>query len=297
MQFSVDNVFLSPADSFGRDRMMKLICGKHKDVREVRIANSILSRPIEGFYVGSGKRYVLVCAAHHALESITSNIAYVLLDYLLSKSHSGKICGVDCKLLLSKYCFIIVPCVNPDGIELRYHGADSSPLHDRQMKMSGGNFSSWQANARGVDLNHNYDYRFSEYKLLEKKIGILPGATLYSGEHPESEPEVRGVANLVRTLLPCTVVSLHSQGEEIYSFPHTPKINRIAKRLADMTGYQSSMPTGTGEYGGLCDYTSTLGIPSFTFEVGIGKNPLPENCVPDIFSCIGGALSILPTLL
>ena len=28
-------------------------------------------------------------------------------------------------------------------------------------------FSHWQANARGVDLNHNYDSGFYEYKKIE----------------------------------------------------------------------------------------------------------------------------------
>ena len=97
--------------------------------------------------------------------------------------------------------------------------------------------------------------------------------------------------------MPRAVVSLHSQGEEIYAFPDTPSISRVAKRLADITGYEHKTPDGTAAYGGLCDYTGSLGIPSFTFEVGMGKNPLPESSVKGIFERISRALLTLPILL
>ena len=155
----------------------------------------------------------------------------------------------------------------------------------------------WQANARGVDLNHNYDYRFSEYKRIEEERDISAGPTLYSGEYPESEPETRCVANLVRTVAPRAVVSLHAQGEEIYAFPHTKRVKRIAGRLAGMCGYSLSVPDGTASYGGLSDYSGSLGIPSFTFEVGKGKNPLPESLISEVFIRVRDAIALLPTFL
>ena len=293
----IDSTFLLPADQKGREKMTERIAEKHKNINSCRIAKSILDRPIDAFYIGGGSRYVVVAAAHHALESITSNVAYALLDYLLDIRTRNVVFGIDCKLLLSKFCFIVVPCVNPDGIEMRYHGAGDSPLHDRQMRLSGGDFSTWQANARGVDLNHNYDFGFAEYKMRERECGIVPGPTLFGGEYPESEPETKGVASLIRATAPCAVVSLHSQGGEIYSFPHTARVERIAARLSDITGYKQSRPVGTAVYTGLCDYTASLGIPSFTFEVGKGVNPLPESRVSDIFLRMRRAVTVLPTLL
>jgi len=214
MRIKIDEEFLVRADLSGRERMKSHLLSKHEKITETIIARSILSRPIEGYFIGNGKQLVTVLAAHHALESITTNFAFLLCDILLSKSTLGESNNIDCKLLLSKYRFLIVPCVNPDGVELRMHGAYDSPLKERQLRISGGDFSLWQANARGVDLNHNYDYGFLEYKQIEAEQGIVPGATLYSGEYPESEPETRGVANLIRTLMPSLVISLHTQGEE-----------------------------------------------------------------------------------
>lgn len=293
----IDKEFLEPADSVGREGMKKRLLKKHGVFTYETIARSILSRPIEAYFLGRGRRYVLVTAAHHALESITSNIAYLLIDVLCSRMQKGMIKQIDCKLLLSKYCFVIVPCVNPDGIELRLHGVGNNPLSERQRRLSGGDFSLWQANGRGVDLNHNYDFGFSEYKVLEAERGITAGQGLFSGEYPESEPESRGVANLVRVLLPLAVVSLHTQGEVIYSFPTDAAVTRCALRLSSMCGYTHATPEDTARYGGLCDFTGSMGIPSFTYELGLGTNPLPESVIQSIFSRVAESILLLPTIL
>lgn len=297
MRFSIDAEFLVKADSKGREAMRSHLISKHPEIRETLVARSILSRPIEAYLLGSGKRYVTLFAAHHALESITTNFLFIFMDYLMSKSQNGSINGIDCKLLLSKFCFFVVPCVNPDGVELRFNGMDDNPLSERLMRMSGGNFSRWQANARGVDLNHNYDFRFAEYKLLSAERGIDAGETLYCGEYPESEPETGGVANAVRTLMPFALISLHTQGEEIYAYPNVPRVQRAASRICAMTGYTVASADGTACYGGLSDYAAAIGIPSFTFELGRGVNPLEESCLGAIFGRVADAIAILPTLL
>ena len=292
-----NEVFLLKADAAGRAEMRSYV-EKVRGFLDVSvIGRSILSREIEAFSLGKGDGVVIVFATHHAMESITSNLAYLLIHTLLGGASVGSVNGVDCKFLLSKYRYIIVPCIKPDGVEMRYHGVDNSPLRERQIRMSAGDFSTWQANARGVDLNHNYDYRFLEYKALEAERGIMAGRSLYSGEYPESEPETHSAANLVRALAPLAVVSLHSQGEEIYAYPENQRVVRAAKRLASISGYSIGAPRDTASYGGLCDYTATLGIPSFTYEVGKGENPLDESSVFDIYDRIASSIIILPTLL
>ena len=297
MRFKIDEEYLRRADDDGREAMRAHLLGKYPNIRGSIIARSILSRPIEAYFIGEGKRYVAVLATHHALESITTNFAFSLMDYMLENVGKEKINGIDCKFLLSKYCFLVVPIVNPDGVELRFNGVSETPLRERLMRMSGGDFSLWQANARGVDLNHNYAVGFSEYKQIEAKEGVCAGRSLFSGEHPESEPETRGVANLIRTLMPIAVVSLHTQGEEIYAYPKTARVMRCSERLAAMTGYRTAEASGTAAYGGLCDYTGALGIPSFTFELGRGVNPLDEGEVPKIFERVAPAIIALPTIL
>lgn len=266
----------------------------------VSIGKSILGEDINMFLVGGGKTSVAYFATHHAMESICTNILYMFL-YSLTKEGRVRAArlGIDLETLLRHFRFAVVPCVNPDGVELRFGNAEGSPLYQRQIRMNGGaDFTSWQANSRGVDLNHNYNFGFQRYKAIEREREIYAGRSLYSGEYPESEPESRAAANLVRTLAPSAVLSLHSQGEEIFSMPDGERrTGRIAERLARLTKYRRSSTEGTAKYGGLCDYTGSLGIPSFTLEVGKGQNPLPESMAQDIFNRLYPALLTLPTML
>jgi len=267
-------------------------------VREKRISNaftvgrSILGKEITAYFIGKGHKRVAFFAAHHALEHITENILYLMISTLLY----GECYGIDKELLLSRYTYCIIPAVNPDGIEMHLNGVEKSPLEERIMRMSGGDFSLWQANARGVDLNHNYDSGFLEYKKIEAERDICAGATLYSGEYPESEPETRAVASFIRSTELSLVVSLHTQGEEVYAMGGASAV-RCGERLAKALGYKLGEPADTAMYGGLCDYTGSLGIPSFTVECGLGTNPLPISEVARIYRGIVRGLIKLPTLL
>jgi g-D-glutamyl-meso-diaminopimelate peptidase len=76
---------------------------------------------------------------------------------------------------LDGYTLSVIPMLNPDGVEYQIHGVEeNNPLRERLLEMNDGSedFSAWQANARGVDLNHNYDAGFAEYKQLEKEQNI-----------------------------------------------------------------------------------------------------------------------------
>lgn len=204
--------------------------------------------------------------------------------------------------LLEQYRFLIVPQLNPDGTALQQNGPDPAHLlYRRQMTMNGGDpdFTHWQANARGVDLNHNYSVGFCEYRQLEAERGILGGApSLYSGAYPESEPETASLANLVRLLRPSLILTLHTQGEEIFfDAPHaTPAMHRMAEGLAALTGYRPAVAASTAAYGGLTDWAVRCGIPSFTLECGKGENPLPLSDAPDIYRRLRPALFCAPQL-
>ena len=298
-----DKVFTLPADADGRKKMEERIEEKHGIKDASVIARSILSKEIKAFFIGGGKRYITLFATHHALESITANLAYMLIDTLLEAEEKGRIYGIDCKLLLSKYRFVVVPCVNPDGVELRYHGLGRTPLYDRLMRMSGGNFSTWQANARGVDLNHNYNAGFAEYKRLEAEKGIYGGApTRFSGESPESEPEVGYLCNFVRFHDDFAMaLTLHTQGEEIYYTSGgevPPKGEQIGARLASLCDYSLSKPEGRAAYGGFTDwFIREFARPSFTVECGKGENPLPLSDFPMMYLRLRKMLFCAPFLI
>jgi g-D-glutamyl-meso-diaminopimelate peptidase len=171
--------------------------------------------------------------------------------------------------------------------------------------MNGGStdFSSWQANGRGVDLNHNYNCGFAEYKKLEYEMNIIDGApSKYSGESPESESEVGYLCNYLRFNDNIgAVITLHSQGEEIYYSSMGKTTLRslpLAKSFSRMSGYALSVPEGSAAYGGMLDWCiHELGIPAFTFECGKGKNPLPIDNMFKIYTDLREVLFSAPCMI
>ena len=265
------------------------------------LTKSILGEDIHYYKFGRGKSNLLFVGAHHSMEHITASVLYEIIAKISENLRRDKsFCGVNLKFWLQKFTFWFIPCLNPDGIDLFFGDSKNNVLYERQVKMNGGeDFFAWQANARGVDLNHNYDFGFSEYKLIEKEKKITPGKTAYSGEYPESEPESRALANLVRVIRPSLIVSLHSQGKEIFYRPReSARVRRIAERCAEILDYRVSLPQGGADFGGLSDYAGeNLGIPSLTVEVGLGKNPLPDGARRAIAEGVMKLVYLLPAQL
>lgn len=271
------------------------------------LARSILGKeiPIVGF--GTGEHAVLYVGAHHGSESIT---AALLVDFLADAARlpgSGKtICGVSAEYLLSRRRFFVIPMLNPDGVEYATKGLNGeNPLYERVLAMNGGeDFTHWQANARGVDLNHNYDAGFYEYKQLERERGLWNGApTGFSGEYPESEPETAALARFLRASQGSVqgVLTLHTQGEEIFCGKPgetSAKTEAVCRLLERNTGYKRSEPTGSAAFGGLTDWClSALGIPAFTLECGKGQNPLPMSGRGALYERLRTALFSFPLWL
>jgi len=248
------------------------------------LGRSVLGREIPLLRLGEGATHVLYVGAHHGAEGMTAAFLLRFLSEFLTAHRAGRsIEGIDPVFLLSVRTLWIVPALNPDGVELVERGLFSAGLFsERVRRMNGGSeeVSTWQANARGVDLNHNYDAGFHAYKGVEASLGIVGGApTRYSGEYPESEPETAALARFIRSVPLSMILSLHTQGREIYFTSggrSLPGQAAVAARFSAMTGYRAAVPTGAAAYGGLTDWAvGRIGVPAFTVECGAGKNPLP----------------------
>jgi len=271
------------------------------------IGNSLLGRSIPLVTIGNGTKSALYIGSHHGMEWITSALLVGFInDFCYDFTNGNTISEISCRVLFETRKIYIIPILNPDGVDYAINGLrDDNPLKDRVLKMNGGSsdFSHWQANARGVDLNHNYDAGFAAYKRIEREQGIYGGApTKYSGEYPESEPETSSLAGFIRRSEKLRMIlTLHTQGEEIYYSSGdcmAPSSQRIASLFSRMTGYRTCVPTGTAAYGGLTDwYIRTFHRPSFTFECGRGQNPLPQSQASDIYEVIREALFTAPLLI
>ncbi len=272
------------------------------------LGTSLLNRSIPLITLGekSAQKSVLYVSTHHASENIcTSVLLRFIKDYIDAYKRMGQICQINIRYLFKMRKIYIVPMLNPDGVEYRLNGLSSeNPIRDRVIAYNGGNedFTHWNSNARGVDLNHNYDARFEEYKQIEKEREIYAGKTKYSGEYAESEPETSALCNFIRYNLDTLdgVISLHTQGEEIYysSRGIIPKKSvHISKIISRMTKYSLAETSDTACYGGLTDWLiQKYQKPSFTIECGKGENPLDMSNLMSIYTSLKELLFTFPIL-
>ncbi|MEG0529255.1 MAG: M14 family zinc carboxypeptidase, partial [Bacilli bacterium] len=202
------------------------------------------NRDIICIKIGKGKTKAIYVGAHHAMEWGTAlALVYFASELTCSIKKKTKFYGYDYYLLLNKVSFYIIPMLNPDGINLFFNGVSSENKFYCDLinyNNNSLNFKTWQANIRGVDLNHNYNALFSEGKKIELKEGITgPCASKYSGEHYESENETIALCKFTRFIKPKMIIALHSQGKEIYYQYNNAKniINEnVAMIISKITG-------------------------------------------------------------
>ena len=251
---------------------------------------SLLGKTIYGFVIGEGNENILYVGGTHGLEWITSVLLFELSGRLAEAYENNRsIRGFNVADILKKKRLIIIPELNPDGIEIALVGAEGCGKYKNQnVEICKGDFSFWSANARGVDINHNFNADWYSLRKKERGNGISePSSRRYGGQYPESEPETRVITRICRNVDINLLITFHSQGEEIYYDygDNTPeKSLYIAKMLAAVTDYTLVKNEGLASSGGLKDwFIEEFGRPAFTIEVGKGVNPLPISDFDDIY--------------
>lgn len=287
--------------------VLEIFSERYEELAVTSLGKSILGREIPMLQLGRGRRKAIYIGAHHGMEGMTTALLLRFANEFCELYRTGSVVDkIPVKALFEARSIYVVPMLNPDGVEYALHGLSAEhPMRERVLAMNGGreDFGRWQANARGVDLNHNYNAGFAEYKRLEGEMGILGGApTRYSGECPESEPEVGYLCNFLRFSGDFDLaLSLHTQGEEIYSTSlgeSLPLGDRIGNCLAALCEYRLAKPDGPAAFGGFTDwFIREFGKPSFTVECGKGTNPLPFSDFPMTYLRIRKMLFMAPILV
>lgn len=236
------------------------------------IGKSVLGRKLYAVKLGEGKPVGIAQYAIHGREYVTAKLA---LEHY--------------KIGLFKGSCWLVPLANPDGALLSQGGlatVKKKSAAKRLLLLNNGDedFSLWKANARGVDLNVNFDAEWGKGTKNVKKAG----AENYIGAKPFSESETLALKEFTEKTAPDYTVSYHTKGEEIYWYFYQSmrtclRDKRLACALSLSTGYP--LAYAKGSVGGYKDWCiRSLKIPSFTVEAGADcyRHPLGNEALRDI---------------
>jgi hypothetical protein len=173
-----------------------------RGARVHEIGRSVLGEPLLALELGQvspGAPTSVVLSAIHPIEWIGVETHLALLERLVARPPEGR--SVVC-----------IPIVNPDGL-LRVEG---------NLRAARRRFV--RHNARGVDLNRNFDVAWGKRGVLQTLL-----APLYArGPRAESEPEVRAIARCLEGRRVDRALSLHSFGG-IVMYPPARSVVPIAK--------------------------------------------------------------------
>ena len=238
------------------------------------------------------KPWVIMQGAVHAREHLSADFVLTLASIVEHKFELFK------KMKsFPNICF--VPMVNPDGVEIVCHGIKS--IRNEKLKQSASRWISGdehmfvKSNARGVDINNNFDAMWDRHQ-----NSCVPSLQGFIGTHPFSESETRALRDVTLEVKPIFSISFHLKGEEIYwdffQKGSRRKIDKkIAKLVSKVNGYavKSTENSSSGGYKDWC--VQFLEIPSLTIELGRDElsHPVEEGEIYDIIAKNIGILDVL----
>ena len=138
----------------------------------------------------------------------------------------------------------------------------------------------WKANARGVDLNCNFDADWGSGRLNTK----IRGGENCMGDYPFSEAEASALRDFTLRIRPYVTLSFHTKGEEIYWEYGGKGDKNGAELLEKITGYTAKRIYGSA--GGYKDWCiQKLNIPAYTIECGSDSLAHPIKKLGELKKC------------
>lgn len=209
---------------------------------------------------------VVVNASLHGREWLNTQLLMLGLEHCCREMDGGSCRGKSYRRLFKEVCVYLLPMMNPDGVSVSQYGAvaiRNLELRNMVERVAGKEARFWKANARGVDLNRNFDYGSG------KNLVSKPSSMEYGGKKPLSEPETKMLVHLIDDVKPVGVVNYHETGPLIYyTCP-----SRLLDFIQKMTGYLpvQEMEGCPGSFG---DWLTERGIAWCTVETCHWKAPV-----------------------
>lgn len=194
-------------------------------VERVVIGRSVRGRPIRAIRLGDpdGERVALAVGVVHGDERAGLDV--------LERIPAAELEGVQ---------LWVIPSLNPDGSRTRERG-----------------------NARGVDLNRNFPFRW--------RGGVPKSSGYYPGPRPTSEPETRAAMRFIERIDPQVSVWYHQPWGAVLACRGTPD---AAVRYAALAGMRTSC-RGKGLRGTAVSWQRHVlpGAEAFVVELAAGEVP------------------------
>lgn len=216
------------------------------------IGTSLEGRSIEAHTFGNGEaRILLVGGIHGGYEWNSVLLSYELIEYLESAPDE----------ILSGLSVSVIPSLNPDAVFDVVGKEGPFSLTD----VPAGDKSSARFNARGVDLNRNFDCKWQPEAMWR-------GNKVSAGTAPFSEPEAAALRRYVETYKPDAVVFFHSQSNAVYAseceegiLPETRALMNTyasAAKYPAVDVFDAYPVTGDAE-----GWLASIGIPAISVEL------------------------------
>lgn len=302
---TLSNPIVHPADRYSYAQMeqdiysLSLRYGNHMTVSS--IGQSLDGRNIYDVVIGNpgAPKQILIQGAIHAREYITVPLMMQQMESLLANYDTGFYKDMPISKFLDQVSIHFVPMSNPDGVtlsqvgesgirseELRQmiHACYAADTADGRTNLNYADYlKRWKSNARGVDLNHNFDANWAE---LNPTLGHF-SASDFKGASPLSEPESQALANLVNQHPFTAVINYHAMGDVIYWDTANNKKSgdslAMAQIISAQNGYQILNALGAG---GLKDWLQKRQNPigGITLEIGRSTCPVSFSEYPTIWN-------------
>lgn len=264
------------------------------------IGQTLDGRNIYDIIIGNpgAQKKILFQGAIHGREYIVVPLMMQQIEYMLAFQDFGSYLGQPLSALMGQTAIHFVPMANPDGVALSQFGdsAIRSPeLQEGIRAMYAVDVAEerttlpyeqylvrWKSNARGVDLNHNFN---ADWESLNPTLNHGSSSD-FKGSAPLSEPESQALANLTAQNGFSAVINYHAMGQVLYwdtqGNQKAAESYDMAMAASGVTGYQIMGSKGVG---GLKDWLQreSSPIPGITIEVGRSACPVAFSEYPTIW--------------
>ena len=289
----MDSVFRS--DSFRYADLLRTLetLTRSFSFLRVRVAGrTALGRGLFTLSVGNAARQALMVGGFSGDEPdsvrLLLRFAQRLCEQLQAKA---LLCSFDVAEAFRDCGVTILPCLNPDGMEIAAGGAQSAGSLRQFVRLTETD-APWKANALGVELAGNFSPGWS----LRRGSGRhRPAPSGFFGDRPESEAETKALTRLCRSANFRQVLALHGRGNVVRArcFDAPSKTAVAQKLLADCCGFS----VGDTEESGVCCafgdwFTDTFERPALTMQVGKGTDPSPTSDFNAVYERMEEALTM-----